>query len=85
LFDEPYALHWKTFWERWYERYGRAKTEPIRSKANVEMYVAKYMTKEWNKDFTNPRVSRESYEREIWWNVKITDRQFKSSKNYSLT
>ena len=88
MFDEPYVLRWKTFWARWYERYGRARTDPIRSKANVALYVTKYLTKEWDVNqeelLGDPKVNTDG-RKEIWWNVKLTERQFKRSQNYSLT
>jgi hypothetical protein len=88
MFDEPYLLSWNSFWERWYERYGRARTDPIRHKANVALYVTKYLTKEWDKNkeelVGDPKVNTDG-RKEIWWNVKITERQFKRSQNYSLS
>jgi len=41
----------KRIWERWFERYGRNRIEPVNSLNDVAAYCAKYVTKEgawWN-------------------------------------
>lgn len=38
-------------WQMWFERYGRNRIEPVKSRNDVSDYVAKYVTKEfawWN-------------------------------------
>ena len=82
MFDEPFALRWKDFWRRWFDRYGRADTTPIRHKADVERYVTKYLTKTWdvNKEemVGDNKVNTNCME-EIWWDVKISHREFKAA------
>ena len=44
-------------WERWKERYGRNRIEPVRSVMDVASYSAKYVTKEgawWNVKIVTP-------------------------------
>jgi hypothetical protein len=44
-------------WERWKERYGRNRIEPVRSVMDVTSYCAKYVTKEgawWNVAIVTP-------------------------------
>jgi hypothetical protein len=41
----------REIWRRWFERYGRARIEPVNSRDDVADYCAKYVTKEgswWN-------------------------------------
>jgi hypothetical protein len=45
------GVYRKEAWSTWFERYGRARIEPVRSKEDVAGYCAKYVTKEgawWN-------------------------------------
>jgi hypothetical protein len=80
MFDQPYVINWKTFWQRWYDQYGRARTEPIRHKADVADYHAKYLTKTWGNGrevFGEPKPSSNHFD-EIWWDCKIAHRQFKN-------
>jgi len=82
MFDEPYAMNWKQYWRRWFDRYGRARTEPMRHKADVEAYVTKYLTKEWDVNkpemVGDPKVNT-SERQTVWWNVKMSHRQFKAA------
>lgn len=44
-------------WQRWKERYGRNRIEPVRSMMDVTSYCAKYVTKEgawWNVKILTP-------------------------------
>lgn len=65
MFDDGHDIRWKEFWGRWFERYGRARTEPIVHKADVQSYVTKYVMKGHADKTNNSR-------REIWWNVKLS-------------
>tara|TARA_Y100000588_G_scaffold5882_1_gene7126 strand:- start:69 stop:539 length:471 start_codon:yes stop_codon:yes gene_type:complete len=76
LFTQPLGMDWKKFWQRWYDQYGRARTEPIRHKADVQMYVAKYVTKEWNRDLDDKKTV--CHWNEIWWDVKLTGGDLKN-------
>lgn len=53
------GMYRKTLWERWFERFGRNKLEPIRSRIQVEEYLTKYVTKEV------------TWEERGWWNVHL--------------
>jgi len=50
----------RTFvWEKWFNRYGRAKIEPVRSQEDVTGYCAKYVCKEgawWNVKLQSPEL-----------------------------
>ena len=65
MFDAGHDIRWTEFWWRWFERYGRAKTEPIKHKADVQSYVTKYIMKGHSDKTNNSR-------KEIWWNVKLS-------------
>jgi hypothetical protein len=44
-------------WERWFEKYGRARIEPVRSKDDVTDYCGKYVCKAsawWNFKLVSP-------------------------------
>jgi hypothetical protein len=46
-------------WERWFDRYGRNRIEPVRSVMDVTSYCAKYVTKEgawWNVKIVSPTL-----------------------------
>lgn len=83
MFDSPYVINWKTFWRRWFDRYGRARTEPMRHKANVERYVTKYLTKGWSEsgrdECVGDPVRNRDHTQGVWWDVKISHRQFKAA------
>lgn len=40
------AIYWKDIWAAWCKRYGRFRSEPVRSTEDVTRYCAKYVTKE---------------------------------------
>ena len=65
MFDEGHDIRWKGFWKKWFDRYGRAKTEPMRHKADVASYVTKYICK------THETKTHNTKE-EIWWDVHLT-------------
>src|ERR1035437_2332443 len=51
LWSDAKTLYRKEAWAAWFERFGRARIEPVKSKADVVSYCAKYVTKErawWN-------------------------------------
>tara|TARA_Y100001934_G_C12111345_1_gene658686 strand:- start:117 stop:602 length:486 start_codon:yes stop_codon:yes gene_type:complete len=80
LFTQPFGMDWKKFWRRWFDQYGRARTEPIRHKADVQLYVCKYVTKAWDHNREElvgdpPRSYKER--NEIWWDVKLAGRDLK--------
>lgn len=65
MFDGGHDIKWTKFWEKWYGLYGRCSTEPIRHKADVQAYVAKYVMKhQYNKNNCERK--------EIWWDVKLS-------------
>ena len=76
MFETPYCMNWKRFWGEWYDKYGINRTEPMRHKPDVESYVSKYIIKEWNKE---EQLTSVDQNQEIWWNVKISNRQFKTA------
>ena len=44
-------MHRKSIWQKWFDRYGRNRIEPVNSQTDVTDYVSKYVTKEgawWN-------------------------------------
>lgn len=65
MFDAGHDIRWAKFWNRWKDKYGRNRAEPITHKADVNAYVTKYIMK-GHDDKTNN--SRE----EVWWNVKLS-------------
>ncbi len=78
MFDSPYVIRWRDFWQKWYARYGRAKTEPMRHKADCELYVAKYVIKQWGNDNQCTTINKD---KEIWWDVQIKNRNFKRKRS----
>ncbi len=49
----------KGIWRQWFERYGRARIEPVNSREDVAGYCAKYVTKErswWNVKLVSPEL-----------------------------
>lgn len=58
IFADCDGIHRKTVWKKWFDRYGRAKVEQIRSREEAVSYVSKhvvgYMLKHGG-----------------WWNLKI--------------
>ena len=80
MFDKQTHVNWKQFWAKWFKRYGRARTEPIRHQANVGSYVTKYIMKGWNADREEMvgDIPRDRNERnDVWWDVKISQHQYK--------
>ena len=78
MFAETYGVEkkfWNSFWKKWFNRYGRNRTEPILHEANVYKYVSKYVIKEWG--FKNDKRRTVSKEEEIWWNVKLAQQNFR--------
>ena len=67
MFDAGHNIKWTKFWGEWFKKYGRASTEPIAHKADVESYVSKYIMKEQELGATAKNEGRE-----IWWNVKLS-------------
>lgn len=65
MFDTGHDIWWKDFWEKWFERFGRNDTQPIKHKADVESYVTKYVMKYHDRKSTRQL-------KEIWWNVKLS-------------
>lgn len=65
MFDEGHDVKWRDFWALWFERYGRAKTEPMNHKADVASYVTKYICKSHG-------IKKRNWQEEIWWNVHLT-------------
>lgn len=65
MFDGGHDIRWKDFWDKWFKLYGRAKTEPIRHKADVATYVSEYILKEQGDESGNER-------KELWWDVKLS-------------
>ena len=65
MFDGGHAIEWTKFFERWFGKYGRCSTEPIRHKANVQTYVSKYIMKE-QEDESNNQL------KELWWDVRLS-------------
>lgn len=80
MFDKQTHVNWKQFWEKWYKRYGRARTEPIRHQANVGSYVTKYIMKGWDasrEEMVGDPYRDRNERNEVWWNVKISAHQLK--------
>lgn len=51
LWADTGSVFRKLAWSEWFQRYGRARIEPVRSYNDVSAYCAKYVTKErawWN-------------------------------------
>jgi hypothetical protein len=51
MFGDAKGLYRKEMWEGWFHRFGRATIEPVRGKADVADYCAKYVCKNdvwWN-------------------------------------
>ena len=51
LFSDTYGVRRSLVWKKWFDKYGRNRIEPVKSKMNVTSYVSKYVTKEgawWN-------------------------------------
>jgi len=51
LWADAGSVFRKEAWATWFETYGRARIEPVRSHSDVSSYCAKYVTKEaswWN-------------------------------------
>ena len=51
LFSDTMGVKRQAVWAKWFEKYGRNRIEPIRSKSDVASYCSKYVTKEgawWN-------------------------------------
>lgn len=44
-YDEPYRPAALTIWERWFDRYGAARVESVRSREAISAYCTKYCTK----------------------------------------
>ena len=83
MFDAGHNIWWKDFWGKWFERFGRNDTTPIKHKADVESYVTKYVMKYHDQKDVWPdeRVVKNGRLRgrpatpqleEIWWNVKLS-------------
>jgi hypothetical protein len=64
LWHRPMEISRKVAWSEWFNRYGRARIEPVRSSEDVTGYCAKYILKErawWNvKLLTSPGAVTES-------------------------
>jgi hypothetical protein len=59
LWAECEAVQRSRVWERWKERYGRNRIEPVRSIADVAGYCSKYVTKRgawWNVKVVAPQL-----------------------------
>jgi len=59
LWADCEAVQRSRIWERWKERYGRNRIEPVRSVMDVTSYCAKYVTKEgawWNVKIVSPHL-----------------------------
>ena len=57
LWHRPMEICRKAAWSEWFNRYGRARIEPVRSSEDVTGYCAKYVTKEgawWNVKLLSP-------------------------------
>ncbi len=79
MFEEPFKVDWKGYWAKWFKRFGRMRTEPIKRQADVELYVTKYVIKGWEQQREEMVGDpwRDTNERnEVWWDVKISQRQF---------
>jgi hypothetical protein len=76
MFANSFHVQWKTFWKRWFDKFGFNQTTPIQSKPNVVSYITKYVIKQWNREY-NPRVCKMTVSREVWWDVHLPRHQSK--------
>ncbi len=59
LWAECEGVHRSRIWERWKERFGRNRIEPVNSINDVSAYCAKYVTKKgawWNVKIVSPAL-----------------------------
>jgi len=76
MFDQGHDIKWTEFWAKWFERFGRNRTEPIIHAADVESYVLKYVAKGWEDEKREEMVGDKWKERhhgkQVWWDVKLS-------------
>jgi hypothetical protein len=61
LWADCKSIYRKDVWAAWFERFGRARIEPVRSKDDVSQYCSKYVTKQgawWNTSLQWHRVQK---------------------------
>jgi hypothetical protein len=59
LWADSTGVHRSHIWERWKERFGRNRIEPVKSRDDVVSYCSKYVTKEgawWNVKLVSPEL-----------------------------
>lgn len=59
LWADCVGVRRKEMWKRWFDRYGRARIEPINSRFDVVNYCSKYVSKEgawWNLKLVSPTL-----------------------------
>lgn len=61
LWANTAGLYRRAMWDRWFQRFGRNKLEPIKCRVSAEEYLTKYCTKEV------------TWEERGWWNVHLVD------------
>lgn len=59
LWSNTAGIYRRCLWQRWFDRFGRNKLEPIRNRVEAEEYLTKYVTKEV------------TWEERGWWNVHL--------------
>lgn len=59
IWADCHHLSRKSMWQRWFDRFGRGRIEPIRGLGDVTDYCSKYVTKEgswWNFKLVQPTL-----------------------------
>ena len=61
LWADTIGVYRRSAWQKWFERFGRARIEPVRDRNDVSDYCSKYVSKErswWNVKLVEPTFAK---------------------------